>query len=70
MMILLLFNRQLSWTVEQIQDGTQIQWELLLQILWGLLKNKLLICADFNEYSKEINIKRNSNIQLATDFKR
>jgi hypothetical protein len=70
MMILLLFNKQLFWTVEQIQDRTQIQGELLLQILWGLLKNKLLICADFDEDSKEMNIKGNSNIQLATDFKR
>jgi hypothetical protein len=70
MMILLLFNEQLSWTVEQIQDETQIEWELLKQILWGLLKNKLLICEDLNEDSKEINIKRNNNIQLATDFER
>jgi hypothetical protein len=70
MVILLLFNKQLFWTVEQIQDRTQIKRESLSEILWGLLKNKLLICEDFNEDSKEINIKGNSNIQLATDFKR
>jgi hypothetical protein len=70
MMSLLLFNKKLSWTGEQIENETQIEWELSKQILWGLLKNKLLICEDLNEDSKEINIKRNNNIQLATDFER
>ena len=30
MVVLLLFNKLLTWTVEQIQDETQIKSELLL----------------------------------------
>jgi hypothetical protein len=49
MVVLLLFNKVLTWTVERIQDETQIKLELLLQILSGLLKSKLLVCTDINE---------------------
>ncbi|UJR08703.1 hypothetical protein I4U23_012960 [Adineta vaga] len=74
MVVLLLFNRVLTWTVEQLQDETQIKLELLLQILLGLIKTKLLICSDINEDEfdddlKENDIKTNYSIRLATDFK-
>jgi len=75
MVILLLFNKVLTWTVERLQDETQIKLELLLQVLFGLLKSKLLVCTDIHEDEldedlKETDIKTNYSIRLATDFKR
>ena len=75
MVVLLLFNKLLTWTVERLQDETQIKIELLSQILLGLLKSKLLICTDINEDEldddiKETDIKMNYFIRLATDFRR
>ncbi|CAF1429694.1 unnamed protein product, partial [Rotaria sordida] len=74
MVILLLFNKVLTWTVERLQDETQIKSELLLQVLLGLLKSKLLICTDIHEDEldedfKDTDIKMNYSIRLATDFK-
>ncbi|CAF4328362.1 unnamed protein product, partial [Adineta steineri] len=60
MLILLLFNQELIWTFEQIQDKTQIHPELLLDIFSSLLKNKLLICGD--------HFTLNSRIELAENF--
>ncbi|CAF0947222.1 unnamed protein product [Adineta steineri] len=60
MLILLLFNQELIWTVEQIQDKTQIRSELLFEILLGLLKSKLLIADD--------PLTLNSRIKLAENF--
>ncbi|CAF4186424.1 unnamed protein product [Rotaria sordida] len=45
MVVLLLFNKFTSWTVKRMQDETQIKVDLFLQVLCGLLKNKLLKCA-------------------------
>jgi hypothetical protein len=75
MVVLLLFNKVLTWTVERIQDETQIKSELLLQILFGLLKSKLFVCTDINEDEidedfKETDIKTNYSIRLSTDFRR
>ncbi|CAF1237055.1 unnamed protein product [Rotaria sordida] len=74
MVILLLFNKRSSWTVEQMQDETQINVNLFLQILWSLLKSKLIICSEINndELQKDLNendIKMNYNIQIANNFK-
>ncbi|CAF1505166.1 unnamed protein product [Rotaria sordida] len=74
MVVLLLFNKALNWTVERMQDETQIKSELLLQVLFGLLKSKLLVCTDINEDEldedlKDTNIKLNYSIRLATNFK-
>jgi hypothetical protein len=60
-------NKVLTWTVERIQDETQIKLELLLQVLLGLLKSSLLVCPDINEDEQ---IKTSYSIRLATDFKR
>ncbi|CAF0870132.1 unnamed protein product [Adineta steineri] len=60
MMILLLFNQELIWTLEQIQDKTQICSELLFEILSDLLKSKLLISDD--------PLTLNSRIELAQNF--
>ncbi len=75
MIVLLLFNKVLTWTVERIQDETQIKLELLLQVLLGLMKSKLLVCPDINEDEfdediKDTDIRTNFAIRLATDFKR
>jgi hypothetical protein len=75
MVILLLFNKSLKWTVERMQDETQIKSELLIQVLCGLLKSKLLICTEINEDEldedlKETDIKLNYSVRIATDFKR
>ncbi|CAF1501472.1 unnamed protein product [Adineta steineri] len=60
MVILLLFNEELTWTFEQIQDKTQIHSKLLLKILSGLLKSDLLISDN--------PLTVNSRIELATNF--
>ncbi len=75
MVVLLLFNKLPSWTVERMQDETQIKADLFLQVLCGLLKSKLIICPEINddeleEDLKENDIKMNYNIQIAEDFKR
>ena len=75
MVVLLLFNRSASWTVERMQDETQIKAELFLQVLAGLLKSKLIVCPDMaddelDEDLKETDIKMNYNIRIAEDFKR
>jgi len=72
--VLLLYNKSSDWTVERIQDETQIKTELLLQVLCGLLKSKLLICTDISdedldEELKESDIKMSHTIQLSNDFK-
>ena len=75
MVVLLLFNKVSTWTVERIQDETQIKLELLLQVLLGLLKSKLLFSPDINEDEldediKDTDVKTNYSIRLASDFKR
>jgi len=70
MIVLLLFNKSLNWTVEQMKDKTQIKSELLIQILFSLLKNKLLICAEINEDFEENDIQMKHSVQLANNFER
>lgn len=68
MIVLLLFNKALAWTVETIQDETQIKIDFLLHILSSLVKSKLLVCKEIKE--DEADMKMNYSIQLATDFHR
>ncbi|CAF4088838.1 unnamed protein product [Rotaria sordida] len=75
MVLLLLFNKRSSWTVEQMQDETQINVNLFLKILYNLLKSKLIIRSEINndELQKDLNendINMNYNIQIANNFKR
>lgn len=75
MVVLLLFNKLPNWTVERMQDETQIKNDLFLQVLCGLLKSKVIICPEINEDDieeelKETDIKMNYSIQIAEDFKR
>lgn len=73
MVVLLLFNECSSWTVQQMQDTTQIKTELLLEVLCDLLKNKLLKCLEIDndklkENFNENGIEMNSTIQINDDF--
>jgi hypothetical protein len=75
MVVLLLFNKLQNWTVERMQDETQIKADLFLQVLCVLLKSKLITCPQINdedleEELKENDIKMNYSIQIAEDFKR
>jgi cullin 1 len=69
MNVLLLFNQQTTWIVERIQDQTQIQKEILLQVLDSLLKIKLLVCEEMNG-TDESDIQFNYHIRLSNNFKR
>ncbi|CAF1506264.1 unnamed protein product, partial [Didymodactylos carnosus] len=73
MIILLLFNESPEYTVEQIQDETQIELDLLIKILCLLLKEKIFICTDLSiegqNKIEEENIKINFVIKLNFDYK-
>ena len=75
MVILLLFNKFSNWTIERLQDETQIKTDLFLQIICGLLKSRLIICSEISEDQveddlKETDIKMHYMIKIAEDFKR
>ncbi|CAF3325891.1 unnamed protein product [Rotaria sp. Silwood2] len=74
MAILLLFNKFSSWTVEQMQDKTQIKIDLFLQVLYSLLKSKLITCSEINhnqldEDFSESYIKMNYTIYINENFR-
>ncbi|CAF2987351.1 unnamed protein product [Rotaria sp. Silwood2] len=66
--VLLLFNEKLNWTVEEIQDKTQIQSDLLLQVVCSLLKIKILFSKEISENFQDNDIKMNHTIELKEDF--
>ncbi|CAF4983587.1 unnamed protein product [Rotaria sp. Silwood1] len=73
MAALLLFNKLLSWIVDQIQDETQIKIDLFFQVLYSLLKSKLITCYEinknqFDEYFNESCIKMNYIIHINENF--
>lgn len=70
MVVLLLFNDKLIRTVEEIQNNTSIEDEYLIQVLGGLLKNKILISEEMNEDFQENDIKKDTKIQLNEKFRR
>lgn len=63
MAVLLQYNEQLSWTVQQLIDCTRINSESLMQVLSMLIKVKLLKCTD------EENLLTNSVVELNLDYK-
>lgn len=71
MIILLLFNKSSSWTVEQIENETEITGELLIKTILSLLENRLLTCPRINnkDFTK-INIDSNDIIQISNDFQK
>ncbi|CAF4785797.1 unnamed protein product [Rotaria socialis] len=68
MIVLLLFNEQLIWTVEAIQNKTQIESDFLFQVLVSLLKKKILVSEEISEDFQESHIKENHKIELKNDF--
>ena len=71
MVILLLFNRSLTWTVEQISQETEIKKEIIIQIMNTLIKSNLLSCLSLNgEDLTENDLDINYPIELAMDFKK
>lgn len=62
MLILLLFNQSLQWTVEQIREATQIDSELLIKILYSFFQNKL---CTFSQSNDELNLEE-KDITLST----
>jgi len=65
MMILLLFNNSLELTIEKIYDQTQIEFDLLLQILNSLFRSKILISTQSID---QTNLDMNSTIKLSNNF--
>ncbi|CAF3811608.1 unnamed protein product [Rotaria sp. Silwood1] len=70
MIILLSFNEKLHWTVEEIQDKTQIQFKLLLQVLCSLLKSKRLFSKEIPEDFQDDDTIKDHIIELKEDFTR
>lgn len=69
MVILLLFNRSLTWTVEQISQETEIKKEIIIQIMNTLIKSNLLSCLSLNgEDLTENDLHINYPIELAIDY--
>jgi len=46
MAVLLQFNDSETWTMQQLEEITQMKNELLLQVIQILLKTKLIVCDD------------------------
>jgi len=63
MALLLLFNQFENMTIEKILDKTQIEGELITQVLISLLKSKILICSQINAEDLDKDLKK-SDIQL------
>lgn len=74
MTILLLFNQSSTWTVEEMQNETKIELNLLLQTLCSLFKYKLLTCRNLNndqiEDLTDIDNQMNYKFQLSENFTR
>lgn len=73
MAVLLLFNQQTTWIVEQLHDQTQISSDILLQVLSTLLKIKLITCTqipDVDDELKESDIQSDYQMKLSNDFRK
>lgn len=65
MAVLLQYNGGLSWTLQQLQELTQLKAEFTLQVVQILLKSKLLQSSD-----DETNLQPSSVIELNTGYKK
>lgn len=63
MAVLLQYNMSESWTVQQLQESTQIKLDFLIQVVQILLKAKLLQCED-----DENQLHMNSVLSLYTGY--
>eukprot|EP00794_Sanderia_malayensis_P003072 gene3072-3536_t len=67
--VLLMYNHADSYTVEQIQDETQMKMETLTQVLTILLKVKLLICEHTEGSADNNSLQPSSVISLFKEYK-
>jgi len=65
MAVLLQYNAAESWTLQQLQELTQLKLDFTEQVVQILLKAKLLTCAD-----DESSLHANSVIDLYTGYKK
>ena len=64
MAVLLMYNKNLSYTFQQLQDSTGIEKEFLEQLLQIFFKIKLLLCDE------EAKLQSTSKISLFTSYKK
>lgn len=64
MAVLLQYNLQESWTINQLSESTQLKTDYLIQVLQILLKAKLLTCSE-----EETCLQGNSVVSLFVGYK-
>lgn len=71
MAVLLQYNIEVSYTVQQLQEGTGIKMDILQQVLQILLKSKLLVCSEDEDSSQGGNfeLRPDSVVSLYEDYK-
>lgn len=71
MAVLLQYNIEKSYTVQQLQEGTGIKMDILQQVLQILLKSKLLVCLEDEDSSQGGNfeLRPDSVVSLYEDYK-